>query len=160
MAGSAPAIRHGLSGTKMYQAYHVMLGRCRNPRNSKYGDYGGRGITVCSRWSCKEMGYLNFLEDMGERPEGKTLERSDVNGNYCPENCIWASNSVQVFNRRVTRKNSTGRVGIYARGNKFYVKVMKDGVEHWGGTYASVDAAIPAVEALELKLYNHSRAEQ
>jgi hypothetical protein len=74
-----------------------MLARCNNPKRDKYKDYGGRGITVCERW----LEFENFLEDMGERPEGKTLDRyPNKNGNYEPGNCRWATHSQQMRNRR------------------------------------------------------------
>lgn len=78
-----------------------MLSRCYTETNDRYADYGGRGITVCDRW---REDFYNFLEDMGERPEGMTLDRIEVNGNYEKDNCRWASVYTQNLNKRNTIK--------------------------------------------------------
>lgn len=78
-----------------------MLQRCTNPRVTGYANYGGRGIRVNPRWETFE----NFLADMGERPNGLTLDRINNDGNYEPGNCRWATRLQQVHNRRTPKRD-------------------------------------------------------
>jgi hypothetical protein len=91
--------RHGGHKSSEYGTWEAMKARCNNPKNKKYRLYGGRGIKVCDRWN----DFVNFYEDMGLRPEGLTLERIDSDGNYCPDNCKWATYSEQ--NRNTTQNH-------------------------------------------------------
>lgn len=101
--------QHGYSPRKgrsfTYNSWHNMLFRCRNKTASNYPYYGGRGIVVCDRW----LQFKNFLEDMGERPSKEyTLDRIEVNGNYCKENCKWATKKEQRANQRKIDKEDVG----------------------------------------------------
>lgn len=89
-----------------------MRQRCLNPANKNYKDYGGRGITVCERWNSFE----NFLLDMGEKPEGYSIERKDNNGNYEPDNCEWIPRGDQNKNTRRSLKNRKGESHASAKG--------------------------------------------
>ena len=85
------------SPSKTYAAYQSMIVRCTNPKTERWLQYGGRGIRPCDRWL---KSFENFLEDMGPCPRNLSLDRIDVNGNYEPENCRWATNDQQVNNKQ------------------------------------------------------------
>lgn len=97
---------HGLCGRKkqhpLHQTWRGMVARCHNPRSREYRDYGGRGIVVCAEW---RSDFRQFIADMGPRPSSKhSIDRINVNGNYEPSNCRWATLKEQMRNTRVNRR--------------------------------------------------------
>lgn len=86
-----------------YKTWDSMRQRCLNKNHEAYKRYGGRGIKICQRWQ-GTYGFRNFLEDMGIRPKGCSLDRINVDEGYCPENCRWATARTQACNKANSRK--------------------------------------------------------
>jgi hypothetical protein len=86
--------------TRAFKCWGDMLQRCNNSNNKNYKNYGGRGIKVCLRWL---ESFENFYEDMGDVPDGMTLDRKDNDGDYCKENCHWSTHGEQCLNTRRNR---------------------------------------------------------
>jgi hypothetical protein len=91
-----------------HEVWHSMMMRCYNTANKDYPRYGGRGIKVCNTW----LTYENFLNDMGERPDGMTLDRVYNDSDYGPANCRWASRQDQARNRSTTKLKFNDAVAI------------------------------------------------
>lgn len=102
---------HGLTLHPLYRTWADMRKRVLNKNSKSYANYGGRGITICSRWD----DFSKFVEDMGVRPERHTLDRIDNNGDYSPSNCRWAAPATQVENRRVSLRYMYNNVAYTLR---------------------------------------------
>ena len=150
---------HGKSKTPEYQVWCSMIKRCSNEKSTGYPDYGGRGITVCERWDKFE----NFLEDMGLRPGPlHSIERKDVNGNYEPENCKWASPTEQSRNTRKRKDGKNVVVGVsWSKAAKKYAAyIAVDGRVIHLGVFPSVEEAAKARKAAELKYWDNATKEE
>lgn len=108
---------HGMSRSPTYKSWQMMKVRCYDVNHVSYVNYGGRGIQVDPLW---KQSFSNFLNQMGERPEGKSLERIDVNGNYCAANCKWASRTEQALNRQ------TKGTGVTKVGNRYRAVIKRN----------------------------------
>ncbi len=120
----------------LYGTYRNMKSRCYNANNPVYRHYGARGISVCDRWLGKS-GFDNFLEDMGQRPQGMSLDRIDNDLGYRPENCRWADKVTQSNNTRWIQR---GR-GTIADGNGFCARITIKNKTVYLGFYKTESAA-------------------
>ena len=132
--------RHITGATKheLYGTWQNMLNRCRNKNNSQFNDYGGRGIKVCDRWKGTD-GFWTFVADMGDRPPGYTLDRIDVDGDYCRENCRWADRHTQNLNTR-DRKSDEHNIKKreLADGTEVFDVHLVKGDKHFCRTFSNI----------------------
>jgi len=124
----------------LYSTYKSMKVRCFDTNHPSYKNYGNRGITICDRWLGKD-GFDNFVSDMGKRPEGKTLDRKDNNGDYSPLNCKWSTNEEQLSNRR-NLPNKTGYPGAVLKQGKFEARAGTGGKIYLGRFVQPYEASL------------------
>lgn len=142
------ATTHGQSKTVEYQIWIQIKGRCFNKNNKAFKNYGGRGISICKRW----LNFNNFIIDMGKRPNSKyTIERTNNEKGYSPENCIWATKTIQARNRRLPKDSKTGHIGIsWCKKTKKYRAYISL------GNFNNISDAIAARKNAEIKCWNKS----
>ena len=149
---------HGDSYTRLYKIWAGMRERCDNPKHKDYAIYGGRGITYQESWSVFE----NFKKDMIENySDDLELDRIDPESNYSADNCRWASESLQSYNQRLSKKNTSGVCGVYycKRVNKWMAQISKDGIKMKIGQFTDFDSAVFARKVAEIELYGFNKGE-
>lgn len=149
--GKSVSITHGGSSSPEYGVFSGILGRCLCKTHTCYGNYGGRGINVL--WDSFE----EFYRDMGPRPTAKhTIERIDVDGHYCKDNCIWVDDrSLQTYNQRRLKRNTSGRTGVSwnEAAGKWAVEISANKVRYRLGTFSDFEEAVRVRELAELEHY-------
>jgi len=151
------ATTHGKSKAPEYEVWCSMIKRCRNKKSTGYPDYGGRGITVCERWNRFE----NFIEDMGPRPsQFHSIDREEVNGNYEPGNCKWATPAEQSRNTRKRKDGANAIVGVsWSKAAKKYAAyIAVDGKAIHLGVFPSVEVAAEARRLAEVKYWGKEKS--
>ena len=145
-------ITHGKTNTPIYNIWKGMLQRCYYKKHKHYKDYGGRGIQVDSKW---KNSFEAFFTDMGDRPEGLTIDRINVNGNYCKANCRWATRTQQARNQRVRKNNKTGHRGVnwMKEYHRYQVRINANGKEIHLGYFTNLQDAAEARRQGEIKYW-------
>lgn len=123
---------HKMSNTRIYEIWQGMIRRCNNPQRNEYKNYGGRGIKVCDEWEKSFIAFRDWALTNGYS-DTLTIERKDVNGNYEPENCIWATKKEQANNRRdnkfLTYNGKTQTISQWAKELNIHENTLRDRIQ-------------------------------
>lgn len=146
--------RHNFKNKPVYRSWSCMLSRAKSNDLKNYED-----VTVCDRW-CPDKGgsFINFLEDMGEPPEGYSLNRIRGAKIYSKETCEWADRSLQGYDQKKSSKNKTGKTGVHkTKSGKFRAKITKNKQSIFLGEFSSLEDAIEARKEAELKYFGFTK---
>ncbi len=139
---------------RIFKIWQGMRQRCNNPHDKDYERYGGRGIKVCSEWDNSSEAFIEWALSNGYSDD-LSIDRRDVNGNYCPENCRWATATEQVRNRRMQKSNTTGVNGVHyeVKRNKFRAIIYADNKKIDLGKHDTLEEAAEARKQGEIKYW-------
>ena len=131
---------HGLRYTRLYGIWTDIKKRTLNPKCKKYSNYGGRGITICEEWKNNAKAFYDWAMANGYSDE-LSIDRIDNNGNYCPENCRWTTNTIQCRNRRIRKDNTSGYKGVFFRKdiNKYKAQIYVNNKNRSLGHFQTVE---------------------
>lgn len=136
---------HGGWNKSSYNTWRAMMRRCYNLKDKDYPRWGGRGVTVHQPWH----DYATFAKEVGEPVGAETFDRIDTTKSYTPDNCRWASPTVQARNIRVPRTSKTGVTGVVFHGGKYYAQVTVKKKKHYSKCFQTVEEAAAARKELE-----------
>ena len=148
--------KHRLTNSAIYRRWAAMKARCNRENTVNYENYGGRGITYDPAWE----DFLNFYEDMADGfDEMLELDRIDVNGNYCKENCRWTTHNENNYNKTIQSNNSSGKTGVSFKKsiNKWFAYITVDRKQIGLGFYELFEDAVLARKLAEIKYYGYER---
>lgn len=143
-----------------YNSYNAMIDRCTNKDSPNYPKYGGSGVSVCCRWLEKgDLGFLNFVEDMGSRPQNTTLNRIHSADVYSKETCEWASLAMQSYDQKLRKDNLSGICGVKYRKDRgkwiAYIRVNGEHISLYYGN--SKEEAIRKRKEAEMLYYDRAK---
>lgn len=143
--------KHSKAYTSTWNVWRSMINRAHEYTSSNSFYYKDKNIKVCDRW-LGENGFVNFLEDMGEKPDATTLDRINNDGDYEPSNCRWTSGSQQALNRGKRRDNTSGRTGILLEeSGKYRVVFVVNKKTIYGKRHKTFHDALNEIRKLELQ---------
>lgn len=148
--------KHGMTGTAIYKCWASMKQRCNNPNIVNWEIYGGRGITYDQNWES----FDGFYADMGDTFEdGLEIDRIDVNGNYCKENCRWVTHNENNFNKNKQSNNKSGKTGVAWREKqqKWFAYITVNRKQIGLGMFINFDEAVKVRQEAELDYYGYNR---
>lgn len=140
---------HGLSKTRLYKIFQYMKQRCYNPKKKEYKNYGGRGITICEEWLNDFINFYNWAI-CNDYNDDLTIDRIDVNKNYCPENCRWITKTLQNKNTRYTDKIKEGNEVLSLNDWVKKHKISKSTIYHYMQKGMTKEQAINFIKDKEI----------